>query len=221
VGAPLPPDPGAHRGTPLQFRQVRTLLGKAGAPKRLSVEITELEDDLQRYLSNPRICGRSKSRKVPVADRGKVVDCAFVAQEIHVVEDIKVFAAQLQLEAFGDSESLREPHVPAVKAWESQAPFSHVAECVFDGRIAGHFECGRIEPLPTGRCCGAGPGTVWVDSCERRAVLANSGARNVRTLRDRDWPAGLRLHETAQRICGVIRQTAGILNLEWRSYEKR
>ena len=26
VGAPLPPDPGAHRGTPLQFRQVRTLL---------------------------------------------------------------------------------------------------------------------------------------------------------------------------------------------------
>ena len=72
---------------------------KGAPPKRFILEITELEDELQGYLSYPRICGRSKCSEVPVGDRGKVVHCAFIAEEIYAVEDIKVLAAQLQLEA--------------------------------------------------------------------------------------------------------------------------
>jgi hypothetical protein len=80
------------RMIPLEVCLTRRLR-KGGTPKRFIPGNRELEDELQRYLSNPRIGGRAQGCEVTVADRGKVVDCAFIAEEIYVVEDIKVRAA--------------------------------------------------------------------------------------------------------------------------------
>ena len=122
------------------------------------VVVLKLENKLQRYLANSRIGSCPQGGEVSVADGGSVIHRSFITEEIHLVEYVEEFAAQLHLKAFGYGKGLRDTHIPAIKARESQGPFSDITERVLQSRIGygfsgvrwiwniGRHESGRIEP---------------------------------------------------------------------------
>jgi hypothetical protein len=90
-------------------RVVLPSLRRAGIVEGSTTRVTDSrisEDQFQCDLPNSGIHRRPESREVSITDRREIVDGAFVAQEVNVVEDVEVFASQLHLETFGNCEGL-------------------------------------------------------------------------------------------------------------------
>ena len=85
---------------------------------------------LERNLSNARVCSRGHVAKVAVSEvPHRVV-------ELGVVHDIEEFCPELHRDFFGDFGVLMQGHVPIIQSWTMEKAAARVAEYAVDG-IAG------------------------------------------------------------------------------------
>ena len=63
----------------------------------LSPLAEELEDKLQRHLSDAWIFCGAKSAEVSVVDSGEIINGPLVIEEVYLVEDIEKLATELDL----------------------------------------------------------------------------------------------------------------------------
>src|SRR5204863_3318377 len=132
--------------------------------------------------------------------------------EVHTIEHVKEFGAELQSHALGKFEVLAQTHIPSVEAGIAEASFHHVAKCSQQGRVvdglAGigriwngerHERC-RIQPRPARagavRRAGTTIGIRASDQC--CSILANSRIGKVLAGNQRDGPSCLRRYQAAE-----------------------
>src|SRR5437016_3559586 len=133
-----------------------------------------LESQLQSKLSNARI------------QRGPEFT------EVHTVEDVEEFRAELQANSLGELEVLSESHIPIVVAGVAETALTNVSKraCRVDD------ESGRVEPITAcdSACCGTRSSPIRITD-KVRPVLAQSGVRAatvaVSTRERSERPAGL------------------------------
>ena len=161
-------------------------------------------------MSNPRVCGlpgpegaesRVALQLVKGADLVRAVDntgTRALWRKVGMIKDVEILQPQLQPESFRQVEEFGQLHVRVPGSGQTQGVFTDVAERT-RGEAGSRHKRGRIEPAYTGYDhARAGIRTVRADSRYQGApVIADPGAGDIRSLKNRDRTSGSRRENAA------------------------